>query len=187
MKVISVEIQGTSPLLQHKFTPQVDDKAGPKVYDAEKEAEKATYRGPDGYIYCPSDWVLMAMNQAAADFKYKNRKTYKGLLLSIIAVDPDRIPLLDSDGEPRETWDEIDARPAVVQRSRVMRWRPRFNEWKLRFNLIILNEAKISPATLKAILDVAGQEKGLGDYRPRFGRFMVTRFEEIREHEQRVA
>jgi len=64
----------------------------------------------------------------------------------------------------------------VIQRARVLKWRPKFNQWKLQFTITILDETNISPANVKEILEKAGATKGIGDYRPRFGRFMVTKF-----------
>ena len=34
---------------------------------------------------------------------------------------------------------------------------------------------------VKSALDDAGREAGIGDYRPRFGRFIVTSFKEVEE------
>ena len=76
------------------------------------------------------------------------------------------------------TWDEIDARPVVVQRARVICWRPKFNKWKLHFNMTVLNDDQLSLGTLREIIDYAGKN-GIGDYRPRFGRFVVVNWKKI--------
>lgn len=58
----------------------------------------------------------------------------------------------------------------------VMRVRPRFNEWKLAFSLEIETEI-LSPSQVHEALVVAGSRVGLSDFRPRFGRFRVTKWE----------
>ncbi len=58
--------------------------------------------------------------------------------------------------------------------------RPRFDDWRLVFTLLIDQEA-ISVAEAHSVLNLAGQRIGLGDYRPErggpFGRFAVTSWE----------
>lgn len=60
----------------------------------------------------------------------------------------------------------------------VMRTRPRFNAWGLSFTLAIEDEV-ISPANVKESLELAGSRVGLGDFRPRFGRFEVTTWQKV--------
>lgn len=95
------------------------------------------------------------------------------VITSGIIISPEEIPLISN----KEY--EIDTRPVVIQRARVLKWRPRFNEWRLKFTIDILDDKNISIPNLKEILEKAGATKGIGDYRPRFGRFMVTSFQEV--------
>ena len=175
MKTINVEITGIAPLLQNRFPVeehgQNQTKAKKKVYVPEDEAKKCLYIR-DGQIFQPAEHIYQSMVRAAVDFKYEGKKTYKDVITSGILVEPEEI-LLISDKDY-----EIDARPVMIQRSRVLKWRPRFNQWKLVFKIIILDDTNINAVTLKEILDRAGTSKGIGDYRPRFGRFMVTLWSE---------
>ena len=75
----------------------------------------------------------------------------------------------------KETYDEIDRRPAVIQRQRIVKSRPRFNSWEIEFT-VNFDESRIKKETLKQILEEAGQSKGIGDYRPKFGRFALVSF-----------
>lgn len=174
MKNINVEITGIAPLLQHRFAEEEHgankSRKKTKVYDPKIEAEKALYRDVEGKIYEPSEHLYQAMVRASVDFKFEGKKSFKDVISSGILVQPDQIPL-GSDGY------EIDTRAAVIQRSRIIRWRPRFNKWKLNFQINILDDENIPVHVVKEILDRAG-ERGIGDYRPRFGRFMVTAFKE---------
>lgn len=177
MKLIEVEITGIAPLLQHRFPTEEHginkSKAKKQVYDPKEEAEKCLYRNAKGEIYEPAEHIFQAMVRAAVDFKFEKKKSYKDAITSGIFVTPDEIPLIS------DIPFEIDARGAVVQRSRIIRWRPRFNQWKLRFNIEVIDSDNISTNALKEILEKAGSAKGLGDYRPRFGRFMVTAFKDL--------
>ena len=177
MKRIDAEITGIAPLLQNRFNTedfgQNVSKSKKKVYDPKAEAERALYKNKDGQIYQPAEHIYQSMIRAAVDFKYEGKKTYKDVITSGIIVQPEEIPLISD--KPYE----IDTRGVVINRARVLKWRPRFNKWKLKFAIDILDDQNISPVTLKEILERAGQTKGIGDYRPRFGRFMVTVFQEV--------
>lgn len=177
MKEIEVEITGVAPLLQHRFATEEhgenQSKTKKKVYVPQEEAEKCLYKNPKGEIYQPAEHIFQSMVRAAVDFKFEKKRTYKDVITSGIVVQPEEISVI------YEGQYEIDARGAVVQRARVVRWRPRFNKWKLRFTINILDDQNISIPTLKEILERAGCTKGIGDYRPRFGRFMVTAFKEV--------
>lgn len=57
-----------------------------------------------------------------------------------------------------------------VTTSRVVRTRPRFRDWSVQAD-ILLDENILSLRDLQDIAATAGTRIGLGDYRPRFGRF----------------
>ena len=118
------------------------------------------------------------MIRAGVEFKFEGRKTFKDVVKRGIVVEPFQIPLQNDKGKVYKKWDEIDARRVVIQRAAVVRWRPLFHEgWKLNFTIQVLDEDSLAVSTVKEILERAGSY-GIGDYRPRFGRFMVTKFEE---------
>lgn len=56
------------------------------------------------------------------------------------------------------------------QQNRVARTRPIFQQWKVDAQGV-LDEASLNFADLQSIADRAGSIVGLGDWRPRFGRF----------------
>ncbi len=59
-----------------------------------------------------------------------------------------------------------------VQQNRVMRTRPMFREWEVSAEGV-LDSSVVDPAEFGAIAETAGNMIGLGDYRPRYGRFTV--------------
>lgn len=60
--------------------------------------------------------------------------------------------------------------------SRVMRVRPRFESWALSFT-VDFEPKLIERRDLVDIMHRAGEEIGLGDWRPRYGVFVVTRID----------
>ena len=69
-----------------------------------------------------------------------------------------------------------------MTKGRMMVTRPKFDEWKLEFN-VKFNEDDIPIEVMKNIIDYAGQYVGIGDWRPdkkgQFGKFITTKFEEV--------
>ena len=177
MKKIDVTIKGLCPLLHNRFPTeehgQSTSKAKKKVYDPNVEAEKRLYKDEKGQIYQPAEHIFQAMVKASTRFKFEGKRSYKDLIYSGIAIEPECIPL------NKKKWDEIDTRAVVIQRARVVTWRPKFNDWKVSFKVVIYDDENISVPIIKDILDAAGKYVGIGDYRPRFGRFMLTEFKEV--------
>lgn len=81
---------------------------------------------------------------------------------------------------PEKLWESgkfKDTRGAGVMGKRVMRTRPIFNEWSLDFEINVLPDCEVEVEQVKQALAVAGKMVGIGDYRPRYGRFTVESFE----------
>jgi hypothetical protein len=79
-------------------------------------------------------------------------------------------------------WDYEDKRRVVIQRAGVNRVRPAMHAgWKATFDLLINIPEYISPMDLNDSLQTAGRLIGVGDFRPTYGRFVVTNFEVLEE------
>jgi len=190
MYTASVRIKGIAPLIQHRF-PMPDlstlSKGGQKSTGAKDYTQEwREYFYIDGYgqIYQPSSHIEGALVKAAVNFKVtgKRGKSYKDLFSANIVVDPERIPHagftvpeeLGTDGDQPLY---LDVRPVLVQRARVVRIRPAFKAgWELAFDIQCLDD-EVQPDLLQDVLALAGKTVGIGDYRPKFGRFSVTHFE----------
>jgi len=188
VKRIEVSIVGVAPgMLHHRFPEAIMaglvnpvKLTGRKNLNAEDEAEAAAYRMEDGRLCQPAEHVYAAMVKAGTAFMIQGRgkTTYRDAVKGGLLVEPDPlIPLLTPAGKPIMSY-LIDARPARVQRARVMRHRPLIQTWRLDLTLIILDEETFPATVANAILVKAGQTVGIGDYRPRFGRFTVTKWKE---------
>jgi len=194
MKTYQVTIVGVSPLLQHRFSADTESKlkeASKRVAgreDYSEEWRQGIYADEDGRVYQPAIHLEKSMEKAALNFKItgKRGKTYKDLFKSAVFVRPDYI-YYDNLVVPDElTRDQgaklyLDERPVRVQRARVMRQRPALKAgWELKFEIEVL-EDQLAQQVILEILQYAGQYVGIGDNRPRNGRFIVTLFEEAKE------
>lgn len=168
---INCHIRGTRPLLQNAFSGEAE--SGPskkgRVYDDHDEATKRLYLNSAGQICQPATHIEACLVKSAADFKFTGRKTFKDAIKSGVFVDPLLIPHAKTD------W-AVDKQSVVIQRARVLRCRPRFDQWELIFQ-IILRDERLQPLIVKEILESAGKFVGIGDYRPRYGLFEIVNFE----------
>jgi len=172
-KTVELTITGVSPLLMHSF-PLVSIEGLDKL-TREEQAEHATYRDPEGKLYVPGINIQRALVAGAAYSKGKGRATLAKVAAACLAVSPERIPL----GVEEYT---IDSRPVVIPatKGRILRHRPRFDEWQMTFTLeydpILLDGEQV-----RRIVDDTGSRVGLLDFRPErkgpFGRFTVTSWE----------
>jgi hypothetical protein len=165
-----------APLLQNRF-PEEDNKENKSkarkiVHDAMEDATKALYKNIKGRIVQPSAHIKAAMVKAGARFILEGRTSFKDAIKGGVFISPPSIP------HKYPKW-VLDRQPVVIQRARIMRARPRFDKWELTFTLEIIDD-RISIANIKEILTYAGLYCGIGDSRPEYGRFEITKFKELK-------
>lgn len=187
MKKVNVEIRGVTPLLIHRFTETTElakkhRRADPKERDPRKEAENAAYIAPDGTFYFSAFSIVGCMKNEGVNHKMRgSRKSLRFIVPSAIRMESDIITIQNGKG-PAENF-EVDARPVTIPatKGRIMRYRPRFNDWGAKFSMVV-NDELLSPETAQLLLTNAGVSIGIGDFRPEkggpFGTFRVVKFEE---------
>lgn len=178
MKKIQVQIKGMSPLLMNSAKSMIDQALGAEMKVRTKEivpgeeAEKVAHRNSEGKLFVPSTAIKAAMINASS-FKKIGKYAAKAIVSASVYI-PNPEIILD-----KQKY-EIDARTVVIQRNRVVKFRPVFKEWKLDFEMLY-NETLINEKFIKEILIEAGQRIGLLDFRPQktgsFGMFEVTAFQ----------
>jgi hypothetical protein len=188
MQTVNVELRGTSPLLIHRFGEHAEAEAPTRGVVVERrdprhEATQHAYIAPDGTYYFSAFSIPNCMGSAGANHKLKgSRKTLRFVVPSAVRMDRDTVTILNGNGPA--THFEVDARPVTIPatKGRIMRYRPRFNEWGAAFRMVI-NDQLLSPDSAHQLLNEAGQTIGIGDFRPEkrgpFGTFLVTRFSAI--------
>ena len=179
MKKIDVSIKGVAPLLQHKMSIEIEAQLASKT---KKSVGQSKGDNPEDFLYkvgdkiCqPAEHILQAIIKRLSGYKIqgKGKKTYLEMGKGSLNIIPDMIP------HKIQKW-EPDSRTVVIKatKGRVVRIRPKLNDWELDFTIELINE-DLPIEVIKSALDDAGREGGLGDYRPRFGRFIVTSFQEV--------
>lgn len=191
--LVRVEIEGISALLQHRFSEEAEGDVGKSTRAVKvtrgtprEEAEKVCYRWPNGEMYHPSQSVFTLLCEAGRNHKQKgSRRSLKYVVPATVVMTSDTMPLLDKEGNPITNF-EVDSRPVVIPstKGRIMRHRPRLDEWRARFELEI-DEEVLDGDVIQQLLTEGGRKIGIGDFRPErfgpFGRFMVTSWEVVEE------
>ena len=89
---------------------------------------------------------------------------------------PGFFPLIyDGPKPPEDLWKAgtfRDVRGVVVDNKRIFRCRPRFDVWSLEFT-IELTPGGVDADVATNWLKVCGEQVGIGDFTPRFGRFEI--------------
>ncbi|HEX9810643.1 MAG TPA: hypothetical protein VGA88_00955 [Burkholderiales bacterium] len=177
MREVTFRVVGETPLLTHNPMSMgvKEEGKGSKIPTPEVEAERGVYRTADGQYALPGLAFRQSLLKAAGAWKDK-RSTLKSKL-SHIEVTQELVPIETADGKPVEGY-EIDVRRAVIQKSGILRARPKYASWAARvtfkYDSDLCTEEQIGP-----VLADAGSRIGVGDYRPErggwFGRFSVVK------------
>lgn len=182
--IVSVTIEGVSKLLFHRYdcaAVEAKNKAGKGTREKKSDnIESYVYRDDNGHLVIPAENLHAALAESAKSYQdpRSSRKSARDLFKAGILVLPDLMRLTNPDGKPYESWDYLDTRRCLVQQSAVSRTRPGLEAgWRLDADITILTPGLISVELLRSVVANAGATIGLCDFRPRFGRFQVTRAE----------
>jgi len=181
MYTIEVRVKGTKPRLMHRNAlpeeadPVIKKRSGMSQEEQKYmvDYEKSKYVTEDGKLYLPAAAVHKCLAESAVNFQIPGRgkKTYKSLVVGSLLVEPDMIIDEIQEAVPDRRW-------VRIKMARIVRTRARLDEWALAFRLIVADD-QFPEDALKQILEYGAVTKGLGDYRPVFGRFMVTEFNRV--------
>lgn len=191
---INASVRGTAGLLQHAFgqtsmaTLQESAKRQTGTPDYSLEWLTTMYVTRDGWLYQPASHIEGAMQKAAAGFKMKGKggKTWKDAVKAYAYITPDEVlHLRNGQCVPAPTAEllqnptdylSVSVMRVKVQRAAVARSRLLIAPgWELAFTIEVHDE-QLRPDVLQAVIEEAGRAVGIGDYRPRYGRFEVTGF-----------
>jgi hypothetical protein len=189
--LVDVEIKGTTPILQHRFSDEAEVSVtkGTRNVSIKNElprdqAERVCYRNRDGYLYQPSTQIFAMLKESGRDHKQKgSRRSLKYIVPSAIRMPDLEIPVLNAKGKKVKDF-EVDSRPVTIPstKGRIMRHRPRIDEWVLRFRLEI-DEDVLDADIVHQLLSEGGKRCGIGDFRPQtfgqFGQFYITSWKKV--------
>lgn len=184
---LQLDITGNAPLIMHnaRLSNPLDPMArAMKKVSAKRTKSEADYEelahleflgglyaDADAGPYVPADNIFRALVDAA-------RKRKLGVKVTSGVIITSNVNPLAYGGsrDPEELWSDgnfmLQASVKVGQQ-RVIRTRPVFKTWKTAANLYLDTEV-LDLDDLTQIVDIAGRLVGLGDWRPRYGRFEGT-------------
>lgn len=180
----TITITGTSALLMHngrladpldpaaKALKAVNGKRNKTDADHVQVAKfdfiGGLYHDPAVGPYLPADNIWKTLHVAAKKSK-QGKQIEEGVIITS-EVNP---LAYNGPRDPESLYEDpnfVYRKTVVMQRQRVARTRPIFPQWAVEADGI-LDENVINLRDLQAIADRAGNLVGIGDWRPRFGRF----------------
>ena len=191
MNTIKFELTGTTLLLMHsdagvdgssevsRQIKAITDKKKKDRTDEDQEMhdrlywERAMYFDKDTGPFIPA-WNVKAMIQKAAGLRRKGKTVERGVILATEAFPLiyDGPRKLDAMWKAKRFTDNRSIKNAGPSGGRVMRVRPRFDNWKLECEFFV-DPTEIDERDLLEHIEYAGNFIGLGDYRKRYGKFTV--------------
>lgn len=187
MKVVEVVLKGSSPLLINRFKendeqPATMKKSTKKDYGTPRvQAEATAYVDEKTkLLWIPTSWISGAIKSVASDYKLPGtRKSIKSVSGGAIVPVQEKAYFIE---KYKLDQIEVDSRPVVIQRARIMRHRARLETWSVSFKLEV-DEEILELRNVHEIISDSGRRSGLGDFRPQkggpFGRFLVTSWKEV--------
>lgn len=176
--IADIVVVGSADILFHRWCSEsVEAKSkAAKGSKAKKQddVQSYVYRNDDNEICLPGEYVRQAIIHAAK-FRQDPRSPrksamdlYKAGVVALTALAP----------LGAEKWDYEHRCRVCVQRAGVTRSRPAMKAgWKAQLQMMVLLPEYIRPDDLNDVLVNAGRLIGVGDFRPTYGRFNVTKFE----------
>lgn len=189
---LKIRIEGTTPLICNKFTDAAAEasSSGTRGSGAGQDrgtpleiAESKLYKGLDGQLMIPQPNLLRCLVEGGRFHKVgKTQLTTSKTshLYACVSIEGAEIPIIHE-----QPW-KVDTRAVRIPSTggRILAHRPMFDDWALEFE-IRLDTSILGAKIFRQVVDDAGNRIGLGDFRPAtkgpYGRFVVTRWEEVRE------
>jgi hypothetical protein len=162
------KLVGITPLISHNPAITLGFSSdglsvGKKKYDDENEAKIRLYEWDDGTYYHPSRAIRLLLLETGSGRKI-NKRAAKGVISSSIFPAEERMTILDVKGKPMKKW-SIRKVPVVVNKARVMRCRPQWDNWTILVPLEIDTDF-VNTDIITELLNVGGRVCGIGDERP---------------------
>ena len=191
-KRLDFHIRGIAPLIQHnvqlanprnkyviemkKLTAKRAKKTEEDLIELSKlEFLGGLYIGADGGVIVTGESIEAMIGGAAR--KVKKGKDVKAGLLSDAGENGGWKLIYKGPTTPEELWNDdrfVDVRAVKVGQATIMRTRPIFKEWELKFSVFYLPDVISGPDEIRDWVETAGRVIGVGDYRPRYGRFEIV-------------
>jgi hypothetical protein len=139
----------------------------------EDDIESYVWRNDKNELCIPGEYFRQSIIHAAK-FKQDPRSPRKSAMdLFKAGV----VTLSNLSTLKKTDWDYLDTRRVTVQRAGINRTRPAMKMgWKVDVDFQILTPEYIDSVLFQDVLNMAGRLVGVGDFRPTYGRFMITKY-----------
>lgn len=194
---MEIELTGRTPLMFNRLSIEELEKirggtgrgtTKKEVLDKKVEAEMKLYKH-NKKVVMPAENLMACLIEAGRFVKVDGKKqlsTGKSTILSGMITLEEAFFNIDS----KNGW-EVDFRAGRNQQGNVVALvRPRFDDWKFRFTLLIDLE-QISEGIIRELFDIAGMRVGLCEFRPQkkgiYGQFLVTHWKRVEDSQKKTA
>ena len=190
METLKMRMVGTAALLMHngqladptnEFTKAVKLVAGQKKKTDEQMLELKRLEWMGSFVQDEKGRPALKADQVLATIIEGARKSKRGKdaqAAVLVGGDLMFFPLeIRGPKTIEEIWQDArfcDYRSVVISGKRVMRARPIFKTWACTVEVLIDSEI-INATDVFDAMRIAGERIGVGDFRPRYGRFSVER------------
>ena len=172
-----ITLCGVADLLFHRWNCEaVEAKSKAAKGSTAKKSDNVAsyvYRNDDNMICLPGEYLRQAII-TAAKFRQDPRSPRKSAMDLVKAAVVSLTPLATLG---TETWDYEHKCRVTVQRNGITRVRPAMKAgWEAEITLLVTLPEYVPPSMLHSLANDAGRLIGVGDFRPTYGRYNVTRF-----------
>lgn len=176
MKEIRFELKSICPLKMDRWV----DGTQPKTKEGYiKQAKKKAYRDEEGNLCIPARALKAATKLAASELVgVRKGKAMRQTIQAYLVITPTELPLGKKDYDEIVT-DIVTRKGTGDKVTRVVTYRPLIKEWGTQGTISLFGD-ELSSSFARQSLDLAGLKYGLLSHRPEFGRFVVTKFEEVK-------
>lgn len=184
-KTLEFELKSTCPMMYHNgelanpnnpITKEMKKVSGKRKKTDEDFEALARLEFLGGLYLNEKKQVLLPGSLVEGTFVKAGKMNKDGKQFRAGIIVDDAILEYEGQKDPEKLYEDkrfIRQDMVIVNGNRILRTRPIFNEWsakvKVHYNPLLLDEDQV-----KTCLDRAGSFTGLGDWRPKFGRFSST-------------
>ena len=187
MKKFQVTIEGLAPILFNRFTEKsagdIDSgRTGGKLSIEERKTEALDrlYQNEEGFLCVPAEAIEKSLSGGCGMAQLKQgRRSAVPYVEAYCYISPRLVPFEPLTKDPDGIDEHSGRRPPKTGGRCIIR-RPYLNAgWVLTFELTIIKD-NFSEDTVYKALEEAGISRGLLDWRPKFGRFHIVDWKEVK-------
>jgi hypothetical protein len=180
------KVKGTSAMLMHNaqlanplndWSRAIKKISGKRKKTDEDHIEMARLEFLGGLYWNGKAFVVPSSNWESALTEGAKKVKMGKAIKSAIFINEDSVLSFDGPKTPDDRWAVPacrDQRSAKVGTARVIRTRPLFTGWSCEIK-VMFDPELIDRSAIDGIFDITGRQIGIGDYRPKFGRFEVVK------------